>query len=225
MFLAVILSAYNLPEILKARLQDSKLLNWFRSNKDRSRIAAWESEGCPVPPPPAYKWSVIREAAKTHSLSVLVETGTYQGHTIARFQNTFEEIHSVELSERLYLAAVERFRENTNVFLYQGDSSQVLPVILSKITKPTLFWLDAHYSGKGTSRGQVDTPIVEELELIMALRDQGHVLLIDDARLFTGASDYPTVWDCRKIVASSCPRYTVDVMHDIIKICPKGSRN
>jgi hypothetical protein len=44
--------------------------------------------------------------------------------------------------------------------------------------------------------------------------------MIDDARLFNGASDYPTVERVRSLVAQFRPSTAVDVTGDIIRIHP-----
>jgi len=88
-----------------------------------------------------------------------------------------------------------------------------------------LFWLDGHYSSDfevngewiKTARTDKDTPVANELRLI--LNDEiEHVILIDDARLFTGKNDYPTINNVKQMVASHKENYLVDVEEDIIRI-------
>ena len=45
--------------------------------------------------------------------------------------------------------------------------------------------------------------------------------LIDDARLFTGDYDYPTIKTIRDIVCSNCSKMSVIVKDDIIRISSK----
>ena len=55
------------------------------------------------------------------------------------------------------------------------------------------FWLDGHYSGPGTARGSVVTPILRELEIIAPrYKAANDLILIDDARLFDVNDDYPS---------------------------------
>lgn len=86
-----------------------------------------------------------------------------------------------------------------------------------------LFWLDGHYSGGHTARGKQDTPIRQELRIIFGHRIKGHVILIDDARLFVGADGYPTLDELRRIVQTARPEWGVAVTDDVIRIAPTGS--
>ena len=110
---------------------------------------------------------------------------------VEAMKGRFEKIYSIELNDELYGKAKERFVSDKNVTLLHGDSGEVLPMLLSNITEPVLFWLDGHYSAGITSKGNLNTPIVKELRAICEDSTK-HVILIDDARLFVGKEDYPT---------------------------------
>lgn len=86
----------------------------------------------------------------------------------------------------MYERANKRFSGFQHINLVQGDSSDALPVILKKIDQASLFWLDAHYPGVNTAKGQLDTPIMSELRQILQHSINSHVILIDDSRLFIG---------------------------------------
>ncbi len=143
---------------------------------------------------PQYKRDVIRQLAQTSGIKTFIETGTFRGDMLAAVAEFFDQLYSIELSEQLYTDAVARFKNQPKFTLLQGDSGEALGVLLGRITTPAMFWLDGHYSGSTTGRGIEDTPIWRELRHIEAhplkLR---HVILIDDARLFTGESGYPTL--------------------------------
>ena len=95
-----------------------------------------------------------------------IETGTYLGNGIKNVLNTYENIHSIELSEKWYNYNVEQFKNNQNVKMYFGDSKQILPDILSKINEPVTIFLDAHYSGPHTEFGSEETPLLFELDIL-----------------------------------------------------------
>ena len=92
---------------------------------------------------------------------------------------------------------------------------------MSNIKKPCLFWLDAHYSGKGTAKEDVITPIIYELQCILNSSNLNHVILIDDARFFIGKNGYPTIKELKEIIFSKSSDWTFVVKNDIIRIHKK----
>jgi hypothetical protein len=182
-------------------------------------IASWKEAGRPVPPPPTVKQRVVAAYGEHFELATLVETGTYLGQMVEAQRNRFARVWSIELDKALARVARERFADSKNVTILQGDSSEHLRDVLAASNDRCLFWLDAHYSAGITARGDTDTPIRRELELILATPSE-HVILIDDARCF-GANDfpdYPTVDEIRSIVAKHRDGWAVTVQDDIIRI-------
>lgn len=166
------------------------------------------------------KRSTIRKYAKKYTTSTLIETGTYTGDMIASMLREFQTIYSIELFRPLYEKACLRFAGQRNIHLHFGDSSVELKKILKKIEKPAFFWLDAHYSGDGTAKGQMDTPILKELSCIFGHKVVNHVILIDDATEFTGKNGYPTIDTLEKFVLERNPRYQISVIDNIIRLLP-----
>ena len=129
---------------------------------------------------------------------IFVETGAYKGDGIAALLSTkhFTTIHSLELSPIWVVHCRERFRNEPNVHLHQGDSSEVLKDLLSNGTlppsEPILFYLDAHFSGGETAGENIDQgcPVLRELEIIKTHRNIliPDVIIIDDMRLMGKAS-------------------------------------
>lgn len=81
-----------------------------------------------------------------------------------------------------------------------------------------MFWLDGHYSGEGTAKGDKETPILEELKCILNKNDYKHVILIDDARLFGNVCDYPSIDELNKFIISKDLDIDLVVDNDIIKL-------
>jgi len=160
---------------------------------------------------------VIGEYQKKHDIAVLVETGTYMGDMVEAQKKRFKKIFSIELDIKLYNMAKERFKNDNNVILFQGDSSVVLPDVLLNISEPTIFWLDGHFSGGITARGKKDCPIFEELGSILEKNKTNHVILIDDAILFVGKGDYPAIEDLIRYVKSKNAMYNFEIKNDIIR--------
>jgi len=71
---------------------------------------------------------------------------------------------------------------NGKLVLLQGDSSERIKDILEEVNEPIAFWLDAHAGSKeGYSRGEVDCPLIQELELIKNHKIKNHFIAVDDA--------------------------------------------
>lgn len=175
---------------------------WRRTWRRRGIRRRWEAEGRPLPPPPAVKHDALRHLAKVHRLRVFVETGTYRGDTIEAVKDLFDRVYSIELNEEYYVAARKRFNTDAHIELIHGDSGQELARLKPKLTEPTLFWLDGHYSGGTTAKGATSTPIVEELHAVLTGEPLPHVIVIDDARLFGKDPAYPAYEDLEKLILS-----------------------
>jgi hypothetical protein len=137
---------------------------------------------------------------------------------IQAVKNDFRQIYSIELQTELWERAKQKFAADKHITLLQGDSGEVLATVLAELDQPALFWLDGHYSGDITAKGELVTPIQKELEQIFAhtLAAQ-HVILIDDARLFVGKDDYPTLETIETATrANGYDNFEVD--KDIIRI-------
>jgi hypothetical protein len=155
---------------------------------------SWLRNGSPVPPPHLVKQRAIKEYAAKYRPSIFIETGTYMGDMVDAFLTEFEVIYSIELDRQLCNDARVRFRKHPHVNILLGDSGQVLTELLPRIGGGALFWLDGHYSGGITAKGAVATPILSELREIFSHKHaREHIILIDDARMFNGHGDYPTL--------------------------------
>ena len=201
---------------------------WSRSRKLgrlKRRYEKWQHSGGELPLPHYGKQLVVAEYAKRFNMSVLVETGTYNGHMVMAMLDRFKEIFSIELDVTLCSNAQKQFSRHHHVHILQGSSDQVLPRILPQINKPCLFWLDAHYSGGKTAKGELSTPIMKELDWIVRHPfAPNHVLLIDDARCFVGDDDYPTLAEVRDYLLGKLPGWVFEVRDDIIRVhAPMGS--
>ena len=114
---------------------------------------------------------------------VFVETGTWTGDTVQKALDIgFKEIKTIELSVEHFNNACQRFKNNLNVSLYNGDSSEQLQNIIYDISDKIVFWLDAHYSGGDTALGKQICPLYAELDVISKHKRNDHIILIDDIR-------------------------------------------
>jgi len=178
----------------------------------------WVLPGKPVSPPEILKQRIVKEYAKRFRLRMFVETGTYLGEMVNAVRNRFDQIYSIELGLELYENAKRRFADKKNITIIHGDSGKVLDELLGHVNQPCLFWLDGHYSGGITAKGEAETPIRKELSHIFNHSIASHhVILIDDARCFIGDHDYPTIEELRNL-SSSAGFDVFEVKHEVIRI-------
>ena len=194
----------------------SFLLRYNRHRWEKSQLILWQQKGCPAPPPHIVKQEAIKEYQQKYKYATLVETGTFRGDMIEAQKGRFQKIYSIELDAEWFEKAQKRFRRNKDVTILQGDSGKVLPIIIQQLNEPAIFWLDGHYSGDNTALGDKQCPIYEELEAVFKGKKLDHVILIDDARCFTGEYDYPTIEELTGFIKERDDSYRVEVKHDII---------
>jgi hypothetical protein len=181
-----------------------------------------------VIPPYEEKRAIILGYKNQYGLETFIETGTFFGDTIDQFKNNFRTLVSFELSKELADKAKARFSRQLNVTIIEGDSGKLLAPHLADVKEPCLFWLDGHYSSEFyvgdeyivTAKGDKNTPVMEELKSILSHPVQGHVILIDDARCFTGKADYPEIPAIKKLIDQSGKDLSLKVKRDIIRIAP-----
>lgn len=177
----------------------------------------WLKEKIESPLSHLLKQELISNTAARFNVRVLVETGTYLGDMVYAMQGAFDQIISIELSPHFYKKAVNRFSGVTSTTILQGDSGVVLKQIVPGLKQRALFWLDGHYSGGQTAKGDKECPIFEELEAILSA-PYDHLVLIDDARLFVGKNDYPTVTELDAFVQRFKPQMRVVLDRDVFII-------
>ena len=181
-------------------------------------VQDWEKHGRPDVLPNVMKQKIVEQYARQFGVPILIETGTNMGATVSAMISVFREIVSIELEESLYLRAKRKFKRFGHIRILQGDSAQVLEKLLPTVREPCLFWLDAHYCGGMTAKGPEDTPIIKELAQVLAHPVTGHVILIDDARCFTGKNGYPTVGELSDIIRHTHPEWVFECRQDIMRI-------
>jgi len=201
-------------------LLPKSFIDLYEERKMKADYQKWEKNGKPIPPSYAVKKMVIREYQEKSKYNILIETGTYYGDMVFAQINYFNSIYSIELSDYFYKKAVKRFKKYKNVHLFHGDSAEVLGSVIKNISEPVIFWLDGHYSGGKTAKGESECPVWSELNQIIT-RNLPHVILIDDARFFIGKQDYPTIEELQHYFINRNMNHSFEVKDDIIRIVLK----
>lgn len=123
---------------------------------------------------------------KNDTHRVFIETGSLHGDGIQlAIRSGYKQIVSIELSPKYYQISFDRFLYNPHVKVIHGDSTYVLPKVLEHIDEEVIFWLDGHYSGGDTGLGEVNSPLMFELDAIKNHHIKTHTILIDDLRCWT----------------------------------------
>jgi len=138
--------------------------------------------------PHLIKRKIIENYASMFGIKNFVETGTYLGNMAYGLRKNFKKIYTIELDKKLFFYSRRRLKDYKNIELYNGDSLDILPTILGKLRSPTLFWLDAHYSGGLTKGKKEGKTAIEELKIIFKFFPRNFVALIDDCDKFSKRS-------------------------------------
>ena len=154
-----------------------------RARSIRKAFKAWEERDYSEESPQFIKERMLLK----HGIAggQWVETGTYRGTTTRFLSENFPSVHSIEPEPDLYRKASEKFAD-LNVRIYNGTSEEILPGLLPKLSGDINFWLDGHYSGGITFKGEQDCPVIEELEAISTNMSnfRSVAIMIDDVRCF-----------------------------------------
>jgi hypothetical protein len=156
----------------------------------------WRMRGFSAPSPQFVKINVLKRNGIADG--TWVETGTYLGDTTKYLATNFQQnkVITLEPDERIYRFTAYRLRKFKNVEFINGSSELEFDNVLSKLQGSVNFWLDGHFSGDITFKGNLLSPVIKELEII-----QKHItkvkkvcVLIDDVRDFNNdsSSGYPS---------------------------------
>lgn len=179
------------------RIAPDLLGAWRRHRHEKRDMREWHLRSFAAPAPMHVKRSVILRLGIPGA--TWIETGTYLGDTTALLARHGRSVISIEPAIELASRATDRFRDTPSVRIVCGTSEERMGPELQRIDGDTNFWLDGHYSGGPTFRGESECPVTSELRCIAEARPRlGRIrVLIDDARLFgCGAPrhpDYPTL--------------------------------
>lgn len=169
---------------------------------------------------PMLKRKTVAKYAEKFNCNIFVETGTYLGEMVEYQEKNFQTIYSIEIADVFYKFSSDRLKKKKNIHIKKGNSGVVLKDIVSLLTPAdrVLFWLDGHYSGGLTGKGEKECPVIEELECIFSVRGGKDVILIDDARCFNGTGDYPTLEVLEEYIRNYYGNAKIKVKNDMIRI-------
>jgi hypothetical protein len=157
-----------------------------------------------------------------------IETGTYKGGSARILASIFPEVVTIELDPALHRRSVDRLAGIPAITAVQGSSRDRLAPLVDP-ARPTLYWLDGHWSGGATAGEDDECPVLDELRAVA----DGHpndCILIDDARLFLEppppphkSEQWPSFDDIAGAIRSARPEHRVAVLHDIVVAVPASA--
>jgi len=184
-------------------------------------VSTWLKNGKVGATPHRIKQANLLHFQKSFAVQTLVETGTCRADMLWALKSAFNKLISIELSEDLYNYLVKRCSGFSHIDIRQGDSATEIAKLSGRITGRVIFWLDGHFSGGDTARGDVVSPVLTELSHISTFPGIEPIVIIDDARLFKSGTGYPTLETVFKAFESWAEPMSVSVHDDAIIAFPR----
>jgi hypothetical protein len=181
--------------ILFVKWQPQKKKNVIRFMTDRY-TQDWISQGFVVPAPKLVKQFLLRDYSIVGS--DWIETGTHTGEMSAYLSSFANKVITIEPSSYFYELATTNLQKIDNVEILFGTSETNIESACKEVTGHVALWLDGHYSGGETFKGDSECPVPFELAIIEKYLSTwvSTTIFIDDFREFkthhTNYSDYPS---------------------------------
>ena len=164
------------------------------------RLSQWADNDFKSPAPNVIKWKVMK---RWGGRETWIETGTYLGETTSQLAKDSEFVISLEPEPTLYKNAQQKFRNSKNIVLLNGTSELKLREAVFLARQRNLvdmsFWLDGHFSEGLTFLGELECPVIFELQVIAEVlsTEEPLTILIDDVRCFSRTNEvvrgYPSL--------------------------------
>ena len=161
------------------------------------------------------KLTLLNHLRKRTGSQELIEVGTYRGVTAARCSKSFAKVYTIELSKELHEQAKAYLAPFTNVTALQGDGMDHLKSLFetANLQKAVVF-LDGHFSGGDTAKGEVPEPGVEELKLLAKHKSKIGAIMIDDFRSFGTEPGFPSKTELINAIESDFKDFDFTVHFD-----------
>jgi hypothetical protein len=163
-------------------------------------------------------------------LARAIETGTYRGVTARRLASVFPDVVTIELSEEFHRSAAVALRNAPQVRAVQGHSAIRLREIVDA-AKPTLYFLDGHWSGGATGGAGDECPVLAEIAAV-ASGSPDDCIIVDDALLFTSApppphqaEQWPTLLEVIDAIREHRPHHLITVLDNQVVAAPERARS
>ena len=179
-------------------------------------LILWNKRGFLDNSPQFIKQKILKKNSIKNA--VWIESGTYLGSTTSFLSKISPHVHTIEPEKTLYLNAKKQFFQ-CNVTCYNDTSENIIHLIIGNLDGEINFWLDGHYSGGITFKGDIECPVLKELETISQnlKKFKKICIFIDDARCFFEGNEYVNYPSINKIIDwARNNNFVWKVEHDII---------
>jgi hypothetical protein len=169
--------------------------------------------------------NLVTKFQQSGNLKNFIETGTFKGATAFWAAGVFEKVYTIEIDpERSRLTASQPGCPSNIEFLI-GNSADVLPGLLKKVSGRSAFWLDGHWCNTSEEGKDNECPLMDELKSMVHLQDA--LIMIDDARAFLGplppphqATHWPRIHEIFAFFAANFPAHFTTIADDVIYAIP-----
>ena len=150
----------------------------------------------------------VSNTLKEYNLKNLIETGTGAGETLSFVRLLdLDLIQSCEIEKIQFNKLKESFTDS-NIKLWNGNSTTMLKSMMNELNAPALIFLDAHFPGAGYIRTEFKTklysvqetlPLEQELKLISEWEyAKNSVIVVDDLRIYKAGNYEAGDWTERE---------------------------
>lgn len=162
--------------------------------------------------------SMPEDVLRGHVNPVFIETGTFDGRGAAMAKRLgFKTVHTIELDPARVVNSRKNLSMLEGVTVHEGDTVEILPLLLAKVKERATIFLDAHPVGEGDpcKIGKYRHPLLHELELLATTTGRrDHTIIVDDRHEFPL---YPTTDDeVANLLMAINPRYRVQIVADMV---------
>lgn len=182
----------------------------------------WEKSDRLSVPPYFIKQEIVQEFQSMYEYKILVITGSQTDNMIESQKKFFSKILAIEPEQKAYTERKQKFSQDGNVFLVQGESNVIMTKVVSTINEPAIFWISSHTDKEGTSKNKKNPPLFDELQSILIGRKFPHILLIDNAHRFNNNKTNPTIKELQAFIQKIDDQYMVTTDSDVIRVVNKS---
>ena len=151
--------------------------------------------GRPLPPPHVVKQLAILRYQRSRRFRTFVETGTFTGEMVEAMRPVLPANRlDRDVARNPSMPPIRRFAGDPGVELSAWRQRRRAAACARAAPRTGACSGSTGISWEaGPARGEEDSPVRAELAALLSHPVRRHVVLIDDARLFSGADGYPTI--------------------------------